>query len=514
MACPQPSGPVPTKETIIDQYQMPYGLSIEPIDFDTMFRGLSKEPKIINDVVEASERDKDNLNKLIYTQYSGDLLSNLPSCEFGCTTGGSKTGTTCPECGTVVALQVERTIEPLVWIRAPQGVAGLINPIIWMQLKERFSKGGTKANFEVIRWLCDTDYAPRVQKPPVMKEVEALNIPRGLNNFINNFDEIMAKLFSIRAFRVKGPFGDPLEEVIKRYRHCIFSQYLPVPNRTLLIVEDSNLGRFAEPVIPIAVDAIRIMAGIDASVKPMSIRTKENRTVKYFALYAEFLERYYKDVVAQKEGVVRKHLLGTRGHWTGRAVIASITRAHEHDELHLPWGVAVAMARVHLISKLKRRNYGPLQAARLLDEFANRYSPLVDELLKEYIAESPYKGQACTIVRHPSLGRGSILRLFWTYTNPDPGVLTIGIPINDTPSMNADFDGDNVSIVLLNDVEMAEACAPLAPHMNTYSMAAPRKISGNPTISKPAVATIANALHAHHPVDPVKVERMRAAFNL
>lgn len=489
-------------------------MSLRPVSFDELFRGLSKEPKIINDIVEISEQDKENLNKLIYTQYSGDVLTNLPSCEFGCTTGGPRTGTTCSQCGTTVELHVERNIEPLVWIRAPQGVAGLINPIIWMQLKERFSRGDAKNPFEIIRWLCDTDYSPKIARPAVMEQVEALDLPRGLNNFIQNFDEIMAKLFSIRAFRVKGPFGDPLEEVLKRYRHCIFSQYMPVPNRTLLVVEDSNLGRFAEPVIPIAVDAALTMAGIDASLKPLSVRTKENRTVKSLVLFAEFYERYYRDVVAQKEGVVRRHLIGTRNHWAGRAVIASITGVHEHDETHLPWGVAVAIARVHLASKLKRLGYGPIELARLLDAHANTYSPLIAQLLREFIAESPYKGQPVTMVRHPSLGRGSILRMFWTHTHEDPDIMTIGLPINATPSLNADFDGDNMSVLLLNDVVAAEACAPLAPHMSTYSMAEPGKISDNPTISKPVVAMIANALHAHHPVDPVKLERMRAVFNL
>jgi hypothetical protein len=175
------------------------GIRLEPENFDMMYRGLSKTPKIVNDIVEASEKDKMALNRLIFTTYSGDLLSNLPTCECGQLEGGYNTGVVCSACGTEVQLHVEREIEPIAWIRAPQGVAGLINPIIWMMLRKRFTRSG----FEVIRWLCDTDYSPKVNIPPAMKEVEALGLERGLNKFVTNFDDYMAKLMNLRSFRVR-----------------------------------------------------------------------------------------------------------------------------------------------------------------------------------------------------------------------------------------------------------------------------------------------------------------------
>jgi len=275
-----------------------------------------------------------------------------------------------------------------------------------------------------------------------------------------------------------------------------------------------------DPVIPIAVNAIRIMAGIDASLKPLSVRTKENRTVKAIVLLADFYEKYYKEVMAKKEGVFRKHAFGSRGHWTFRAVISSITCAHSSRELHIPWGIGVSVMKVHLISKLKRRGFGPNAAEALLATYAQSYSPLLDELFRELIDECPFEGIPCTIVRHPSLGRGSIQQLFITHIkgmNNEPwevDVPTIGLPITITKSMNADFDGDQISVILTMDVTTTQLLSLLQPHYNTFSMSAPRRISGNPAIPKPVTATIANALHAHHPMDPVKLARMKAAFNL
>ena len=486
------------------------GLRLDLVNNDVLFRSLSKEPKIINDIVEASKKDKDNLNRLIYTTYSGDVLSNVPSCECGTTTGGYNYGVICPACGTEVDLAIEKDIEPIAWLRAPEGVAALINPIVWLMLQKRFRKKG----FEIMRWLTDMDYSPRVVPPEVQHEIFPLDLPRGYNNFVNNFDAIMAQLFTVKSLRVRHPLGDPLEILIKKYRDCIFSQYLPIPNRMLLVVEESNYGKFVDPVYPIAVNAVRLLAGIDKSFRPLTTRVKENRTVRSMLLLSKFYQQYYKVVMAKKGGIFRKHAYGTRCVWSGRAVISSITTAHEEDEIHIPWGVAVSLFRVHLTAKLKRMGWGPKQTNAYLDEYALRPSDLLKTLFQELITESPYKGIPCTIVRHPSLGRGSIQRLFITKVDDDEDNITLGIPITIVKSMNADFDGDNVSIILAMDTVTAEALAPLAPSMNTFSMSSPRKISGNPAISKPVVSTIANALHLKHPVDPEKLERMKAFFKL
>lgn len=481
------------------------------MNFDDLFRSLrTKEPKIVNDIIDASEKDKDSLNRLIYTTYSGDLLNSLPSCDCGETVGGYNKGQICPKCDTPVQLHIERVIEPIAWIRAPEGVRALINPIVWMMFKKRFTKGG----FEVIRWFCDSNYQTKNNTPLFMKEVESWGFPRGLNDFIDNFDAIMAKLLAMRIFREKGVDGDPMEILIRRYRDRIFSQYMPLPNRTLLVVEESNMGNFVDPVMPIAVNAIRIMAGIDASVKPLTTRTKENRTVASIALFGVFYEKYYKEVMAKKEGAFRKHVFGTRNHFSGRAVITSITKAHDYDEVYFPWSIALSIYRIHLVSKLKRRGYGPIEAVTLIDSYSTRFHPLLNELFEELIEESPYPGIPCTIVRHPSLGRGSIQAVFNTRVKVDTGDQTIGLPILITKSMNADFDGDQISVILTLDVMTTEEVQTLAPHMNTFSMSGVRKISNNPAIPKPVVATIANAIHSVHPVDPVRLARMIEVFNL
>jgi hypothetical protein len=49
---------------------------LELVDFDKVFRShQGKAPVIINDVPAFSETDKDKLNRIIFTTFSGDLLA-------------------------------------------------------------------------------------------------------------------------------------------------------------------------------------------------------------------------------------------------------------------------------------------------------------------------------------------------------------------------------------------------------------------------------------------------------
>jgi hypothetical protein len=71
-----------------------------------------------------------------------------------------------------------------------------------------------------------------------------------------------------------------------------------------------------------------------------------------------------------------------------------------------------------------------------------------------------------------------------------------------------------MSVILTMDVVTTEALMPMLPHENVYDMSAPRKISGNPAISKPVVMTIANALSEKRVADPAKLARMKEIFKL
>jgi hypothetical protein len=417
------------------------GVALELVDFDDMFhRGTTKTPIIINDFSENSEDDKDAFNRLIYTKYSSDLLSNLPSCECGEVVGdynarnGDQPGVICSNCHTECVHALEQDLEPLVWMRAPVGVPYLMNPIVWTMLNDTFTRSG----FEILRWICDTTYKPQVRTPAIMEQVQELGIPRGYNNFVEHFDDIIDALFELK--RGKGKKGEihPLQALIRMQRNCIFSKYMPLPNRSLIVIEQTNVGIYVDPIITGAVDAIRTMVGIDGPLTNHSVRTKENRTVKTLAQLAAFNDDLARSTLAKKEGIFRKHVFGTRSHFSCRGVITSTTDAHAYDEIYVPWGMGVASMSIHLTNKLLRDGFDPNTAKAYLYEHSQKYSERLDGYFKELIEECPYKGLPVVFQRNPSLERGSAQAMFITKFKTQVEDPTISLSILSVVGFNAD----------------------------------------------------------------------------
>lgn len=468
------------------------GVYTRLVNFDHRFATLRNIPIIINQIDDTTEEEKDKINDQIRTKYTDDLLSNLPSCECGEVVGEFNIGVKCPTCHSKVVSPMEQNLEPILWMKAPVGVRALINPTFWTMLTEKF----TRSNFSICRWLLDRDYRPAIKIPPIMEDVERLNLPRGINAFYENFDMIMDALFSLKGFRPKKGTLDPLQIVIRDYRECLFAQYLPIPNKSLLVIEETHVGTYVDPIVIGAVDAIRTMLGIDADLNSLSVQQKENRTIKSIDQFCEFYDGVYRETLAQKVGIFRKHIYGTRSHFSFRAVISSLTDAHRYDELHIPWGIGISLLRLHLINKLLRlHGMTPNQAIGHLNSHAAKYCPIIDNLFQLLIQESPYGGIPVVFQRNPSLERGSAQSLIVTKVKTRVEVPTVSLSILIVKGYNADFDGDQLNGTLSIDHMTADELYKLSPHMSTLDLNAPRNVATNLSMPKPVVATIANWMH-------------------
>lgn len=480
------------------------GVHLGLVNFRNLFYQKSKrEPLIINNYIERGEEDKARLNNLIYTKYTGDLMSNMPRCECGRLQGTHLIGITDDEpggCGFPVVSPTEQNLEAIVWMEAPKGVAAFMNPTIWTMLKAKFTKGG----FEIIRWLCDTKYNPAVKIPPIMEQVQELKLPRGYNNFVQNFDAIMSALFELKDIKKKNQI-DPLQQLLMEQRDCVFTPYLPLPNRSLLVIEELPVGTFMDPILVGALDAIRTMVGLDTPMSHLSVAMKERRTVKVISQLADFNDELVKNTLARKDGIFRRHIFGTRSHFSFRAVISSLTDQHEYDELHIPWGIGISVLRIHLVNKLVRQGMTANEAVCFLNAHAQKYHPKLDALFKELIAESPYKGIPVVFQRNPSLERGSAQAMFITCVKgldkqgrSVVDVPTVSLSILSVVGFNADFDGDQLNGTLDLDLLTAEELKALAPHKSVFGLNKPKAVSKNLSIPKPVVATIANWVHTAH----------------
>ena len=406
-------------------------IHLKIVNFNKIFKQLIKPPIVINDIPTNTEEEKEELNKKIYTLYKSGIMNTIASCDCGELTGDYNLGVKCNLCNSEVTSPLYQDLEPILWVRAPKGIHKLINPHIWLLLNNTF----TIANFSIIRWICESTYNP----PKPFKDIQLLTemgMVRGYNNFVKNFDKIIEMICSLKTYN-KEPKAELVQlvlRVLRENRECIFCDYLPLPNKALLVIEDTSVGKYADDVYYPVVDAIQMIASIDTvrtrkrkekesepsmttvtdmltgqaedddgfinlteqGITPdttllidnVSIRNKENRVTKMLVSLSNFYSTYYKENLARKAGMVRKHIYSSRCNFSFRAVITSITEPHEYDELFIPWTVAVGSLRYHILNKLTKRGFAANDAVAFINDNARRYHPLLDEIFKELIDEA------------------------------------------------------------------------------------------------------------------------------
>ncbi len=478
------------------------------VNFDEVFKVLTKEPIIINKLSDISEEDKDKIRRLTQTEFSDDYVSALPQCDCGAIKGEFNIGVSCTICDTVVRNTIDENVEPILWFQCPEGIPALINPTIWSMLNNRFRK----SNIGLFKWLIEPSFKP--PKPvPFLDMLEAQNLPRGYIDVVNNFDSILDFFFNIKEFKVrKRSKRDHLYELLQRERGAIFSQYWPIINKSILIIEKTNVGKWMDPLIKDALNITYMLTNIDSHP---SLKVRENRVVKALDKLCTFYDAFSKDIVMGKTGLIRKHVFGTRTHFSFRGVISSITEPHRHDEIYLPWGIGITVFREHILNKLLRRGYLLNDAIMLIYSSVNRYNQLLDELFTELVNESPWNGIPVIFQRNPSIMVGSAQLFRVPGIKKDPEDITISFSALCTGAPNADYDGDEMNGTILIDNDLIKEAMRIQPAANVFTLQNdPGHVSNFNNIPAPVLATAGNWMGYKIEDDPLKHSRMAELFGV
>lgn len=498
------------------------------VNFNQLFARLDRPAIIINDVSTDTEEERDDLSKKIYTTYKEGVMNTVAKCDCGSIQGDFNIGRYCDSCNTVVESPIYQDLQPLLWIRSPEGIKALINPHVWLLLKRAFS---VNKSLSLPLWIADSSYKPEshAKEITILKE---MGIQRGYNYFVENFWDIINKLASMKTFSsgTKAQRTQLVLRVLNEYKDCIFCNYLPLPNRLVLVLEEAHTAKYMDEAYSYVINAVQMIASIDIKKKhkvqepkavavdsvlgmdypeelerpevlvdSMSLARKECRVAKMLDGLTEFYNKYYNNNFAKKPGIFRKHLLSSRAHFSARCVITSNTDIHEYDELHIPWTTAIAIFRYHILNKLYKRGYGYHQSLKLINHYARIYEPTLDEILTELIEEAQFlnpdtkkmeTGIPCSFVRNPSLGRGSCIRLRITQVIKDPKVMAMRLSILAVKSLNADFDGDACGIMLFLDEYMTHQMQVHKGYYNVFDLSSPRQISDVMAIPKPVISNI------------------------
>jgi hypothetical protein len=396
---------------------------------------LNKEDIIVvNDFSCVTEAEREEFNDRLRIKYTPeDILSNIPRCICGEISGWANKGLKCTNCLKVAESRSGVQLESKVWMRAPLDVKAFINPRIWRMLCILFDK----TDFRVMMYLTDRSYRPPGSSD-LQAAVDALQIPRGLNNFITNFVQIYEKLAVIVTDREKKKNYQLIKILYMQQGQCFFPKYLPAPNHTLFVLEKTNSAHYVEKTVPHMLDAIRTLTGIDTPQSSLSQTRRENKTVRTVDMYASAHYRWMSEVASAKPGAYRKQVFAARSEFSFRAVIVSITDQHDYECIKVPWAIGVTFLEYHITNKLIKRGMAPNQIKEHLYTHAHRYSALLAEVMDELIAESPYKGIPVILGRNPSLKRGSIQRLFISEFLKDPAIQSIALSDLVLRELNAD----------------------------------------------------------------------------
>lgn len=467
------------------------------ISLEEQFYALRTPPVIANDLDITSEEGRENLNSMLYTRYCGDSLAIVPACDCGNIRGGYNAGVKCPECMTVCHSAADREIESLLWMRAPDNVKPFVNPTVWIILSQRMRVSGCN----LLQWLTDTQYQYVGRESSEYRKLIKAGVERGYNYFHDNFDYIMSVYFCdgipmtewlnmAASGQIARPKNIDTVQFLVENRANIFTQYLPMPSKIGLVAESNDSGIYIDSATPLALDALHTIASINNSLTPLNLRRKETRVVKALNLLGDFYKEFVAKTLSGKPGMMRKHIYGNRLHFTARNVITSISGPHEYDELHVPWSTAVQLLDLHITNKLYKRGFTPNQATEFIRRATRQHHPLMREIFDELLAEAPLGGLPVVFQRNPSLARGSAQVLRITKIKDDLLDNTISLSILILVGFNADFDGDEMNLMLILDQAMYEGLKVLCPHENIFDVTKPRKLSSIAKIPTPVAATI------------------------
>jgi len=356
-------------------------------NMDEYFRFTTGNKLIVNHLTYMDSNDMDHINNRLTTIYNGDTIITAPHCDCGMLKGRYLLGVECHECETLCEDPKDKT-KPELWFESLDGSLPFINPFFWNMLNNALP-----GRINVLRWLSDIRYNPKGVIPnyAILAKESVLNGNRSYIEILNNMDDLLAYLVNSTELKTKSTHSDLvlLKGIHKDHKQDIYSNYLPILNKKLFVVENTTKGIYTNLVLGDIKDAI--IAWLKASKPDTTYNTKISSTGTLVNKLAELYIKYYSKYLISKPGIFRKHVYGGRSHFTFRTVITATCGKHKHNEIVVPWLISLTTYRPHMLNKLVKRGYSYKDADNLINKHMMSYHPVIKEIQQELIDESPHE---------------------------------------------------------------------------------------------------------------------------
>lgn len=467
--------------------------------FDDLFNETTTPKFIINDHDGTDMEVNEHINNLLLSNIVSEDLSLIPSCMCGETKGAYYHGEICPnpKCGTPVTSVIDDKLTFLVWWRQPKGVARLITPFFYNILLNRYKI--SSPSVQLVDYLTQTNMRITGRNLRNYWKIEKLDfmlknkgISRGYNNFVANFMEIIEILEM--NFATSSRKADKIKflEWVREHKDEFFSGYIPIPNRSLFVLDKGDGASYVDKETTEIVNSIRRVTGID--IRGFTPAAIQNRTARTISELAKYYKAYFENNVFKKPGIIRKHITRTRSHFTIRAVVTSLTTPHIHNELQIPWTAACSIFREHIISRLMALGMTYKETINYFMDHLNKYSDKINDVFLRIMSEANGRFP-CFLNRNPSLHRGSWLSCFISKVKTEPDDNTLSVSYLLSPVLNMDFDGDMLHVTLLFTQESIKQAENFELHHNVLGLRAPNDFSSAPSLPKSNIGTLSNWLY-------------------
>lgn len=486
-----------------------YGVSMSFIDLDELY-SQQDETILINDIAQANNQpDAANYaSRVLKTEVSSDNFKTTPSCSCGHlhTQYDADVASVCSLCGTVCIKALEQPIKTRSWIGAIYPMRGFVHPTLWMNILNTFSsftlpKNNPMKSYDLVAWLTDPRYRP--EKAPsrgnlnLQELILSWGYERGLNSFIENFQWLFDKLLDKETFhsiqlsskilnRKKDHEEVEMErqdwvKFIRWHHGKFFPTKLPIITDQLVLCEEGQAEskRNIDKIYVGMIDAAKtIISAYYHTSRKNRLRIIQSRMVSANRTHAFFNFEYRRDIVFPKEGMIRTKNNSTRISYSGRATISSETGVHEFDHTKTPWRWTVNLLYLDLTNKLiNQHGLTPIETIKRLDRALVTYDSFIHEVIRDLIDEAPGPGIMIVPLRNPTLVRLSVWVLYITDVKIDVNDGSIDLSPLIIKQANADYDGDQVQVMMPRDNELRRMAKKLVGPLSIMSRSAVNSVS-------------------------------------
>lgn len=486
------------------------------VDFDRLFAESEQTNIVVNDLVSHNlpNLSDENILNSIMTVYDRDMFSTIPKCD--CTEdpleGSFYEGVVCDVCGKEVKHPYD-SIRSELWLRSifVDGVeVKLMSPIFYHELSMIFlkKKRGFK-EFNYLEYILDTSVS--IPEPYLNTDVamvvesmigNVMDGKRGYLNFMSKLGECLDFLKDCVGFNNKHKALNAkimIEDmgITPDNMRGILSSHLPILSNRIFVMENSPKGKFVNLKASMSLSIVKNWTNLCRDIKnaerlkgkPITVEKVGNVAAKIAKISSELFIDVFKDDIMKKQGVSRRQIYGYKVIWCFRGVIVSrngsklwspdkLIGNDPIDGIDIPWKAAIGSLELHLTNKLLRRGYSVREIRERLDLALTKYDEEVHELLLEIMNEAPGGKIPVLGIRNPTLLRGSLMLMHIRSIKTDVRDETIGLNPLVVKVFNGDFDGDNMSFMMIFDQRIVDLLEGFRHQYSLFSIKSPCSIAG------------------------------------